>query len=392
MRTSGITTPDWLLFRKGDTFGPMIFSDDGVNCCMQQHGRSVNEPLVFGAYDPAVPGVVNPASGGARPIIQVPSGPNQALQCQSAGCDRLAIVGLKIYAYQADPTVTGRVAIGANGSLTQNIYPAFASFFLMEDTEVTWFSNGVFPGHCGTVIRRSIVANINGQGIDSWVAPSSGSFACSAANPVIFEENIIDHNAWNEVTGTATVTPGSPLTVTWPNAMGTNAANDFKRIRFSPGCSGLTAGTDYYAYNNTQPAGVFNVSSTSGGVNTPVNGTCSGTQTITWMVSGDVDNGFLHNIYMNSWNVPGDTTTIPGPLTLRGNLISNGNVGADQLRTGGTFTDNAWVRAKVAHNFGNPSSAFVTTISNNVYLAGYGSGVHSMGSPTTVTSTTLAPP
>ena len=70
-------------------------------------------------------------------------------------------------------------------------------------------------------------------------------------------------------------------------------------------------------------------------------------------------NVFLHNLYLS-----GDNGN-PGPVTLRGNIISNDSSGS-QIRIGGTITNNLWIRNPYAHNIGMPTAS-VTTVDNNVY-------------------------
>ena len=86
-----------------------------------------------------------------------------------------------------------------------------------------------------------------------------------------------------------------------------------------------------------------------------------------------------HNLYLDGTNIN------PGPVTLRGNVISNNSSGS-QLRSGGTITNNLWIQNPYAHNFGLPTAGVVSVIDKNVYteavaLGGnsYGWGVVNMG-------------
>ena len=76
--------------------------------------------------------------------------------------------------------------------------------------------------------------------------------------------------------------------------------------------------------------------------------------------AGPQGNVFLHNLYLS-----GDNSN-PGPVTLRGNIISNDTSGS-QIRIGGTITNNLWIQNPYAHNIGMPTAGVVTTIDNNVY-------------------------
>jgi hypothetical protein len=70
---------------------------------------------------------------------------------------------------------------------------------------------------------------------------------------------------------------------------------------------------------------------------------------------------FFHNLYLS-----GDNAN-PGPVILRGNIVSNDTSGS-QIRIGGTVTNNLWIRNPYAHSIGMPAAG-VTTIDNNVYTS-----------------------
>jgi hypothetical protein len=55
--------PDWLLLKKGDSWTE--------SNQIKTSGLSAIAPMVISSYDPAHPGVVNPGTGGARPLIKV---------------------------------------------------------------------------------------------------------------------------------------------------------------------------------------------------------------------------------------------------------------------------------------------------------------------------------
>lgn len=112
---------DWVLLRKGDTW------TESVTLANANTGKSATEPQVYAGYDPANPNVVDPATGGARPIIQIDS-----VTCSAAvgaafgtggnastfqGGNFLAFVGLDIYGYTRDP-VSG--SYNANGDAFLN--------------------------------------------------------------------------------------------------------------------------------------------------------------------------------------------------------------------------------------------------------------------------------
>ena len=87
-------------------------------------------------------------------------------------------------------------------------------------------------------------------------------------------------------------------------------------------------------------------------------------------------NQLNHNLYLS-----GDSSN-PGPVTLRGNIISNDTSGS-QIRIGGTVTNNLWIQNPYAHTFAMPTAGVVNTIDKNVYTEavalgggnGWGTGI-----------------
>ena len=75
-------------------------------------------------------------------------------------------------------------------------------------------------------------------------------------------------------------------------------------------------------------------------------------------VSGAGATVFNHNMYLTAQN---------GPVTVVGNVSSNDSSGA-QFRSGGTFTDNTFIRDPYGHNIGQPYSGAQTLVNNNVHI------------------------
>ncbi len=75
-------------------------------------------------------------------------------------------------------------------------------------------------------------------------------------------------------------------------------------------------------------------------------------------VSGAGATVFNHNMYLTAQN---------GPVTIVGNISSNDSSGS-QFRSGGTFTDNTFIRDPYGHNIGQPYSGVQTLVNNNVYI------------------------
>src|SRR5262249_32717043 len=79
---------------------------------------------------------------------------------------------------------------------------------------------------------------------------------------------------------------------------------------------------------------------------------------------------FNHNIYVSAYITEYDPSTIMGPIVLRGNIIANDASGS-QFRSGGTITNNLWVRNPYPYSIAFPT-AFQSVISNDVYLEAAG--------------------
>jgi hypothetical protein len=195
--------PDWVLFRKGDSW-PDGFGTLPGDCS----GRSASEPMVFGSYDGANPSAgVNPASGGARPLFNVPvgSGGYRVAATDGGGWSAgsgnyLAFVGLDFYAFQRDP---------ANPSYNYNAeYNGMAfynkiNFMLIEDCKFSFFTGMIyFEGHYAApigqencIVRRSVIT-------DAWRIPYNVSGMYTNLAQTTLEECVFDHNGWNETNGT----------------------------------------------------------------------------------------------------------------------------------------------------------------------------------------------
>ena len=83
--------PDWILFRRGDTFKDQLIGRNHIN------GRSLTEPALIGAY----------GSSGPSPVLKTPPGTNDkatyAFFASNGPIDYLAIVGIDFYAYTRNP-------------------------------------------------------------------------------------------------------------------------------------------------------------------------------------------------------------------------------------------------------------------------------------------------
>jgi len=162
--------PDWLLIRRGDTFnGP--FGE------WQLSGRSSSEPVVVTTY-----GV-----GSTRPTFRC--GASDGLTVYQGALHDVVLSGFRL------------VADGYNGG---NGSPVGISLLqpcvnvLVEDCAVEGFFTGAryqgFGGrHANVALRRSII-------VDSYTTGAGHSQGIFAENcdGLLLEENVFDHNGWNE--------------------------------------------------------------------------------------------------------------------------------------------------------------------------------------------------
>jgi Ca2+-binding RTX toxin-like protein len=167
---------DWVLLKAGDTwvnqeFGYIDFS-----------GRSATEPILISSY-----------GAGDRPQLLVGNnGSGAAIGSFNTTLNNVAIVGLEFYAYTRDPSNPSFAGGGPEQMGLRILSPA--DNFLIEDCKFSFFSDNTIEGSNSgdVVLRRNIIS-------DNWDTDGrcQGLYIDHVANPV-FEENIFDHNGWNE--------------------------------------------------------------------------------------------------------------------------------------------------------------------------------------------------
>lgn len=181
--------PDWILFRRGDTFYETI----GSNI---RSGRSASEPFVIGSY----------GDSGLSPLLKTGNVTGIRITRESrsaAAWQHIAVFGLNLYAHtrnpedpeyvEADGTGGARGVLiatgGASGNRVNNIR--------IEGCKIGFFSNNITiqsnigPGTISDIdIRRNIIHYSYATN-----AHSSG-LGGGPASDVLVEENIFDHNGW----------------------------------------------------------------------------------------------------------------------------------------------------------------------------------------------------
>jgi hypothetical protein len=166
---------DWMLLKNGDTFYD-CFSNWTFS------GKSADDPMLIGAYGP-----------GERPIVK--SGTHYGFAFGGVTVKHVAIDGIFFYASTRDPYSSDFVSpeVGAYG--VQSVWPV--DDLLIEDCRFRDYQfNLSITGHyspSGKVrLRRNVVEDAY-----STTGRSEGLYMSNIKN-VLLEDNIFDHDGWNE--------------------------------------------------------------------------------------------------------------------------------------------------------------------------------------------------
>ncbi|WP_417498674.1 hypothetical protein [Methylophaga sp.] len=172
--------PDWILFKKGDTF-------ELKDTIWLKSGKSEDAHLVFGAY-----GSVN----GKRPIID--SGLEGAIKGTK---DRsfVTVTGIEFYASKRDPQSNNFVGwstdVGKPKAFT-NIAGNGIKGLHLENNRFNFYSVAISISSSGGSIIQNIVIRRN-EIMNSYSTKghSQGIFMAQT-DRVLIEENVFDHNGW----------------------------------------------------------------------------------------------------------------------------------------------------------------------------------------------------
>ncbi len=166
--------PDWILFRRGDTFRENLTLISG---------RSITEKALIGAYgtENSMP-EINPLNE-AEYAVTIPSNTEFSV-----------LTGIDFHAVNRNPSTAGYTIEGSGGfsGLTNTVIRSV----LIEGCRFRFFAGNVFQGYDGgsvedITIRRCVISDnySNGEG------HSQGLYSGNA-NGLVLEENIFDHNGW----------------------------------------------------------------------------------------------------------------------------------------------------------------------------------------------------
>jgi hypothetical protein len=173
--------PDWVLLKRGDTFG--TFGE------WRKWGRSAQEPMYISAY-----------GTGARPQINTGTGWGFITYARNGAAgqsiDNLIVSSLS---FSAD------TYNGTNGTIDTSAFRLYCQGqnVTIEDCKITGYREGLAldPGYNGlrnVAIRRNVIT-------DSYALPGGvttynahGLWIGGASNEITIEQNVIDHNGWRD--------------------------------------------------------------------------------------------------------------------------------------------------------------------------------------------------
>lgn len=169
--------PDRLLLKRGDVWMEGL-GTWGLS------GRSATEPMVVSTYGDAA----------ERPMLK--TGDKTALYTNaSSTVNHVAFVGLHFYAHTRDPN--GAEFVGLAGTEAVGWY-AKSTDILFEDMMVQYYANTNFtvltntPGDISDFkLRRSVIT-------DAYFNKNSEGIYAQGVKGLLIEENVFDHNGWND--------------------------------------------------------------------------------------------------------------------------------------------------------------------------------------------------
>ena len=183
--------PDWLLLKAGDIWSEDIGSVSGAG------GRSVDEPMLFTSYASS--------ATAARPQIRpdpADTGANIVYHNGSTVTSHVYFIGLEFYDVKRDPSAPEFVHDSSGKAAGYDNSAVFwidgGDDLLFEDCFVHFMAGGIGaeivtgPAPKNFTVRRCVLTDlyaINGHAQAMYLDTLDG---------VLAEENIFDHNAWND--------------------------------------------------------------------------------------------------------------------------------------------------------------------------------------------------
>jgi hypothetical protein len=175
--------PDRLLLKAGDVFVNQSFGDLKVN------GRSVSAPMVIGSY-----------GAGPAPVVETNPDINYGIAIGSLpkqGGNFVIIEGIDFYSYTRDPHNAAYAGPKTSDLGTNFLNPN--TWVTLVGNKFSYYSTGViFNSGSGNATSSSVILYRNIV-VDSWSATShSQGLYVSGVGNLVIEQNLFDHNGWNE--------------------------------------------------------------------------------------------------------------------------------------------------------------------------------------------------
>lgn len=169
--------PDWVLFKRGDSWTSQSF-------ILTKSGRSITERALITYY----------GTSGDRPVFQ--TGTSRGLTAFSTH-DNYVLHGLDFYAHTRDPNSPDYVA-GTAGNSGVLMIGGGANVTIDDCIARFYIGNVIIQSFGGLTysnltIRRSII-------LDSYryIGSHNQGMYLEAINGILVEDNVFDHNGWNE--------------------------------------------------------------------------------------------------------------------------------------------------------------------------------------------------
>ena len=174
--------PDELLLKAGDTFVNQSFGYLNVS------GRSAREPMIIGAYG------IGPA-----PIVETPNIRDAVAigSLPGRGGNFLVVEGIYFYAYTRDPSSPAYAGPNTSQLGTNFLNPN--SWVLLEGNRFSFYTTDIVFNSSNSNATSSTVTLYRNIVTDAWSATShSQGLYVSGVGNLVVEQNVFDHNGWNE--------------------------------------------------------------------------------------------------------------------------------------------------------------------------------------------------
>lgn len=183
--------PDWILFRRGETFTIDSTNSGGTTLAaiVPTSGRGATEPALTGAY----------GTSGASPVVQIAPGVGQAVRVHRAYPNWIALTGIDFYSYTRDPANAGYIA-PTGDQLGLYIYSEAGTTdkyngIAIEGCKFRYFDDNMVSSVNLPVPDLSIRRNLFFDGYAGTGQSHNQGLYTEKQNPLI-EENIFIHNGW----------------------------------------------------------------------------------------------------------------------------------------------------------------------------------------------------